>query len=92
MPRGKSSASGALAKTSPLHLVEQLLEGLVTRLGLDPAAVDEFVLGSASQVGPQGGNLARTAILTSGWPQHIPGLMVNRFCASGIDAVSVASA
>ncbi|ORI19264.1 acetyl-CoA C-acyltransferase [Rhodococcus sp. 1168] len=91
-PRGKSWASGGLAGTTPLQLVEQLLNGLVTRLGLDPTVVDEFVLGSATQVGPQGGNIARTAILTSGWPQHIPGLMVNRFCASGIDAVSVASA
>ncbi|WP_024794377.1 acetyl-CoA C-acyltransferase [Tomitella biformata] len=91
-PRGKAHAGGGLAGVSPLSLVEKLLGGLVHRLGLDPEAVDDVVLGSATQVGAQGGNLARTAVLTAGWPQRVPGQSVNRFCASGIDAVATASA
>lgn len=90
-PRGKGHSRGALAQITPLNLVEQLLHGLVDRLGLDPAAVDEVILGSASQVGPQGGNLARTAALTAGWPHAVAGQTVNRFCASGIDAVKNAA-
>lgn len=86
-PRGKGHAGGSLAGITPLNLVEQLLHGLVDRLGLDPAAVDDVILGSATQTGAQGGNLARTAVLTAGWDHTVAGQTVNRFCASGIDAI-----
>lgn len=90
-PRGKGHSRGSLAGITPLKLVEQLLHALVDRLGLDPAAVDDIVLGSATQTGVQGGNLARTAALTAGWPHTVAGQTVNRFCASGIDAVKTAA-
>lgn len=91
-PRGKGNARGALSGVTPLSLVEQLLGGLVERLGIDPGAVDDVILGTASQTGDQGANLARTAALTAGWPHTVPGQTVNRFCASGIDAVRNAAA
>lgn len=91
-PRGKGRAGGALADIAPLNLVEQLLGGLVDRLGLDPETVDEVIVGSATQTGAQGANLARTAVLTAGWPHTVAGQSVNRFCASGIDAVKNAAA
>lgn len=91
-PRGKGRAGGGLADIAPLNLVEQLLGGLVDRLGLDPETVDEVIVGSATQTGAQGANLARTAVLTAGWPHTVAGQSVNRFCASGIDAVKNAAA
>lgn len=91
-PRGKGHARGSLAGITPRGLVEQLMHGLVDRLGLDPAAVDDVILGSATQTGAQGANLARTAALTAGWPHSVAGQTVNRFCASGIDAVKNAAA
>lgn len=91
-PRGKASARGGLASVTPLDLVRGLLGALVARTGLDPAHVDDVILGCAGQVDEQGANLARTAVLTAGWPHDIPGQTVNRFCASGIDAVATAAA
>ncbi|MDI2125881.1 acetyl-CoA C-acyltransferase [Yinghuangia seranimata] len=91
-PRGKASARGALASVPPLDLVVGLLDALAARTGLDPARVDDVVLGCAGQVGDQGGNLARTAALMAGWPEAVPGQTVNRFCASGIDAVALGAA
>lgn len=86
-PRGKGHAGGALAGVTPLSLVEQLLHGLTGRLGLEPAAVDDVILGSATQTGVQGANLARTAVLTADWPHSVAGQALNRFCASGIEAI-----
>lgn len=86
-PRGKGHAGGALADITPLSLVEQLLHGLTDRQGLEPAAVDDVILGSATQTGVQGANLARTAVLTAGWPHSVAGQTVNRFCTSGIEAI-----
>lgn len=91
-PRGKSTPRGGLASVTPLDLVRQLLDALVDRTGLVPDRVDDVVLGCAGQVGEQGANLARTALLTAGWPETVPGQTVNRFCASGIDAVATAAA
>jgi acetyl-CoA C-acetyltransferase len=88
-PRGKGSPRRALAAVPPLELVSGLMAALVRR-GLDPARVDDVVLGCATQAGPQGGNLARTAALRAGWAA--PGAMVNRFCASGLDAIATARA
>ncbi len=81
-PRGKSPLS-------PLEMVTGLQDALVAR-GLAPGEVEDVVLGVASQVGAQGANLARTANVRSGW--QAPGATINRFCASGIDAVATTSA
>ncbi|HRC59121.1 MAG TPA: beta-ketoacyl synthase N-terminal-like domain-containing protein, partial [Kofleriaceae bacterium] len=90
-PRGKGSPRGALHQVPSLALVTSLLDALVAR-GLRPAAVQDVLLGCATQVDEQGTNLARTAILAAGWDCAVPGLMLNRFCASGIEAVSLAAA
>lgn len=91
-PRGKARPDGGLASRTPLELVTLLLDALVERTGLDPATVGDVMLGCASQAGQQGGNLARTAVLDAGWGDHLPGVTVNRFCASGLDAINLAAA
>ncbi len=88
-PRGKASPKGGLHELSAVDLVTGLQAALVER-GLDPTAVQDVVLGIASQVDEQGADLARTANLLSGWTA--PGVTLNRFCASGIDAVATAAA
>jgi acetyl-CoA C-acetyltransferase len=90
-PRGKGSARGALAGISPLALVVGLCDALVER-GVPRDGIDDLVLGCASQVGEQGGNLARTAALLAGLGNEVPGVTINRFCASGLDAVNIAAA
>ncbi|MBM7776333.1 acetyl-CoA C-acetyltransferase [Actinokineospora baliensis] len=90
-PRGRGSARGALHHLTALDLLVPLFNALVAR-GLDPTAVDDVVLGCASQVGEQGGNLARTATLLADWGHGVPGVVLNRFCAAGIDAIALAAA
>lgn len=89
-PRGKGSARGVLHGYAPLQLVTSLLDELVARR-VRPTAVDDVVLGCATQIDAQGTNLARTATLAAGWDAAVPGLTVNRFCASGIDAIGLAA-
>ncbi len=91
-PRGKAKPTGGLAGIPPLDLVTQLLHELQERTGLDPADVDDVIIGCATQAGEQGGNIAKTAALMAAWPASIPGLTINRFCASGLDAVNLAAA
>ena len=90
-PRGKAKATGGLGSVHPLDLVAQLLRALEERTGLDPARVDDVILGCATQAGEQGANIAKVAALYAGWPAQVPGLTVNRFCASGLDAVNLAA-
>ena len=89
-PRGKGSARGALAAIAPGELVRQLLRALIAR-GVAPAAVDDVVLGCASQLDAQGGNLARAAAVAAGF-DRAGGTMINRFCASGLEAIAIAAA
>ncbi|MEO3857768.1 acetyl-CoA C-acyltransferase [Acrocarpospora sp. B8E8] len=91
-PRAKGSARGSLHHQSPVDLVAALQRALVDRTGLDPGAVEDVIVGSASQVDEQGANLARTATLLAGWGDGVPGGTINRFCASGVDAVAQTSA
>lgn len=91
-PRGKARPTGALYSVPPLRLVTTLLASLGQRTHLDPAWVDDLLLGCVTAVGEQGGNLARAAILAAGWPLSIPGLQLNRFCASGLEAINLAAA
>lgn len=91
-PRGKASPKGALHHRSALELITSLQDALVVRSALDPAQVDDVVLGVASQVEEQGADLARIAVLLAGWGDGVPGVTINRFCASGIDAVATAAA
>ncbi len=90
--RGRASERGGLHHLSALDLVTTLQHSLVDRNALDAGRVEDVVLGVASQVGEQGADLARTANLLAGWGAQVPGVTINRFCASGIDAVAQTAA
>ncbi|MGR3821434.1 MAG: acetyl-CoA C-acetyltransferase [Salipiger marinus] len=90
-PRGRGRADGALHEVTSLRLSALMLETLARRNGLDGAAVEDVIWGNATQVGEQGGCLARSAVLAAGLDEAIPGLSINRFCASGLEAVNLAA-
>ncbi len=91
-PRGKQRG-GALHSVKPVDLVSGLINDLLARHGgLDPADVNDVVLGVVSPVGEQGAVISRTAALVSGLPETVPGTQINRFCASGLEAVNLAAA
>lgn len=92
-PRGKGKASGALHTTKPVTLVTTLLDELRERNPeLDPATIDDIVLGVVEPHGEQGGSIARTAALAAGMPEPVAGVQLNRYCGSGLEAVNQASA
>ena len=87
-PRGRGRLDkGALSGVHPQELFAQVLTGLQQRLGFDPRDVDDVIAGCVSQVGEQGANLARNAVLTAGWPYEVSAVSLNRFCASGLQAI-----
>lgn len=90
-PRGKGRKDGALHEVSALRLSAQTLNALQDRNNLSGHAVEDVIWGNVTQVGEQGGCLARSAVLASNLDQEIPGLAVNRFCASGLEAVNLAA-
>lgn len=91
-PRGRGKAGkGALAGLHPQELLGQTLNHLASHAGLDKAAVDDVVVGCVAQVNEQGANLARNAVLAARWPEHVTGTTLNRFCASGLQAVNFAA-
>ena len=91
-PRGKGKAAGSLHEVKPVDLVVGLLDELRTRNpGMDPARVDDVVLGVVTPVGEQGGDIAKTAALAAGYPDTVAGVQLNRFCASGLEAVNQAA-
>ena len=91
-PRGRGKADGALHEVTALNLATQALAALRERNKLDPALVDDVVLGCVDPVGEAGGDIARVAALTAGYGNGVPGVQINRFCASGLDAVNFAAA
>lgn len=91
-PRGKAKPGGGLNGFSPSELLGHLYRALEERTGLKSAQVDDVVIGCASQVGEQGADIARVSVLDAGWGDAVPGLTINRFCASGLDAVNHAAA
>jgi len=91
-PRGRGKlGKGSLTGIHPQELMAQTLGALVARSGIDPLDVDDVVVGCVSQVGEQGANIARNAVLAAGWSQEVTGASVNRFCASGLQAVGMAA-
>jgi acetyl-CoA C-acetyltransferase len=91
-PRGRGKQTGSLHGTKPVSLVVGLLKELLSRHpSLDPALIDDLVLGVVSPVGDQGSVIARTAALAAGLPDTVGGLQVNRFCGSGLEAVNLAA-
>ena len=90
-PRGRAKADGGLADLTPFELLKALYDALEQRTHLDRNRVEDVVLGCVTQVGEQGGNIAKASLLYAGWPDHVPGLTVNRYCSSGIDAINIAA-
>src|SRR6516165_6784022 len=91
-PRGRGKADGALHEVTALNLATQTLAAVKERNRLDPALVDDVVLGCVDPIGEAGGDIARVAALTAGYGDGVPGVQINRFCASGLDAVNFAAA
>ncbi|MFK4227492.1 acetyl-CoA C-acetyltransferase [Streptomyces sp. NPDC019890] len=91
-PRGRGKANGALHGTKPIDLVVGLIHELRSRFpGLDPAAIDDIVLGVVGPVGDQGSDIARISAIAAGLPDTVAGVQENRFCASGLEAVNMAA-
>src|SRR5216683_2752370 len=87
-PRGRGKRNkGALAGIHPQELFAQTLTTLQDRVGFEPREVDDVIAGCVSQVGEQGANVARNAVLAAGWPYEISAVSLNRFCASGLQAI-----
>ena len=90
-PRGKGRADGSLHEVTSLALSARLLNAVKARNGLEGHAVEDVIWGNVTQVKEQGGCLARSAVLASDLDERIPGLSINRFCASGMEAVNLAA-
>lgn len=90
-PRGKGRDGGSLNQVTPLELQKQLINALLRRNELDADTIDDLVLGCVTQVGEQGGNIAKVAALYSGLPDSVPGITVNRYCTSALDACNFAA-
>ena len=90
-PRGRGRKDGALHEVTAVRLSAQVLNALKARNGLEGHAVEDVIWGNVTQVGEQGGCLARTAVLASELDESIPGLAINRFCASALEAVNLAA-
>jgi acetyl-CoA C-acetyltransferase len=90
-PRGKGRPDGALHETTAVRLSADTLNALRARTGSATDEVEDVIWGNVTQVAEQGGCLARSAVLLSDLPEHVPGLALNRFCASGLEAVNLAA-
>lgn len=90
-PRGKGRPDGALHEVTSVSLSAKVLNAVKNRNGLEGHAVEDVIWGNVTQVGEQGGCLARSAVLLSDLDERIPGLAINRFCASGMEAVNLAA-
>jgi acetyl-CoA C-acetyltransferase len=91
-PRGRGKSDGALHEVTALNLASQPLAAIRERNNLDPKQVDDVVLGCVDPVGEAGGDIARVAAIMAGYGDEVPGVQINRFCASGLDAVNFAAA
>jgi acetyl-CoA C-acetyltransferase len=91
-PRGRGKVDGSLHEVQTVNLAAQVLRGLRERNNLDPELVDDVVMGCVDPIGEAGGDVARISALLAGYGDHVPGIQINRFCASGLDAVNFAAA
>ncbi len=90
-PRGKGKKDGSLHEMTSLRMSANVLNALRDRNDLDTSAVEDVIWGCVTAVGEQGGEIARSAVLYAGWDESVPGLHINRFCASGLEAVNLAA-
>ena len=88
-PRGKGKADGALHSVKPVNLVAGLLTALQSRTALDTSQVDDVVLGCVTPIGDQGSDIAKTSVQVADWDVSVAGVQINRFCASGLEAVNL---
>ena len=86
-PRGRGKSSGGLYPVKPVTLMETVFQALQQRNELETSKVDDVIIGCVTQVGDQGACIARTAVLQAGWSESTPGVTLNRFCGSGLEAV-----
>jgi len=91
-PRGRGKSDGSLHAITPINLTSQVLGALRDRNNLDTSLVDDVILGCVAPVGEQGADIARIAVLEADYAQSVPGKQLNRFCASGLEAVNTAAA
>ncbi|MCB1523601.1 MAG: acetyl-CoA C-acyltransferase, partial [Rhodoblastus sp.] len=91
-PRGRGKSDGSLHEVSTLQLAAGALRAIKERNQLDTHLVDDVILGCVDTVGESGSDIARVSALVAGYGNHVPGVQINRFCASGLDAVNFASA
>jgi len=91
-PRGRGKKDGSLHEVKPIELLAGLLRELGRRTDLDTSQVDDLILGCVTPLGDQGGNIARTAALYAEWDVSVPGVQINRFCSSGLEAANMAAA
>lgn len=90
-PRGRGKKDGALHSVKPITLLTTVLNALQERNSLDTAQVDDIVMGCVTAVGDQGADIAKTAALAADWDEKVAGVTLNRFCASGLEAVNLAA-
>jgi len=91
-PRGRGKSDGSLHGITPIQLLTQVLQALRDRNELDTSLIEDVIMGCVAPVGEQGANVARVAALNAGYSQDVPGKQLNRFCASGLEAVNTAAA
>jgi len=90
-PRGKGKNEGSLYEIKPVNLLSLLLRTLQQRNNLDTSQVDDMVMGCVTPIGDQGADIAKTALLVADWDESVAGVTLNRFCASGLEAVNLAA-
>lgn len=90
-PRGKGKRDGALHEVTAVELARQVLVALRDRSTLDTRLIEDVVLGCVMPVGEQGADIARIAALMAGYDESVPGVQINRFCSSGLEAVNMAA-
>ncbi|MFD2519310.1 acetyl-CoA C-acetyltransferase [Emticicia soli] len=91
-PRGRGKSDGALHDIQPIKLLSTVLKALKERNNLDTSYIDDIIVGCVSPIGEQGGDIARAAVLDSGYAETVAGVQVNRFCSSGLEAINMAAA
>ena len=91
-PRSKGKAGGTLNEVKPVRLAAGLLEALQERHDLDTAKVEDVILGCVAPLMDQGSCIAKSAVMSAGWDESVPGVQLDRFCGSGLEAVNIAAA
>jgi acetyl-CoA C-acetyltransferase len=91
-PRGRGKASGALHEVTPIRLASKVLEATRDRNDLDTSRVDDVIMGVVSPVGEQGADIARVAVIEADYDEKVAGVQINRFCASGLEALNMSAA